>query len=74
MKMETLGDDLLVGAAAIAAFLFKNPKKRRKVYRLHQRKLIPTFKIGPELASRKSTLLHHIAKQERDAATETTTT
>ena len=70
--METpLGDDLLFGAAAIAEFLFKNRKKRRKVYHLHERRLIPTFKVGPELVGRKSTLQRHFAEAER-ASTNTT--
>jgi hypothetical protein len=65
--METLGDDLIIGASDLAQFLFKDRAKRRKVYHLHERRLIPTFKIGPELAGRRSTLLRHFAEQERQS-------
>jgi hypothetical protein len=48
-----LGDDLLIGAAAIAAYL--NVLERR-VYHWGKRGYIPIFKIGPLLAARRSEL------------------
>jgi hypothetical protein len=62
----SLGADLMIGAGAIAAFLFGDPKKRRKIYYLaHQ---LPVFRMGTELCARKSTLLQHFEEQERAAA------
>lgn len=60
--MESLRDDLLIGAAEIAEFLFGDREKRRKVYGL--RKTLPLFNLGGEIAGRKSTLRQHIARQE----------
>ena len=56
--MEPLGDDLLIGAAAIAQFLFGTAKKRRKVYYLRDR--LPLFYLGSEIAGRKSTLTNSL--------------
>jgi hypothetical protein len=67
---DTLGDDLLIGATAIAAFLFGDEGKRRKVYHMHERRLLPTFNLGPQLAGRKSTLRAHIENIERRSITE----
>ena len=61
--MEPLGDDLLIGASAIAQFLFGSAKKRRKVYYLRDR--LPLFYLGSEIAGRKSTLTKFVADQER---------
>jgi hypothetical protein len=61
-----LGDDLLRGAEAIAAFLFGDPKLRRKVYYLtgDARTRMPHFKLGAVICARKSTLLRWIEAQE----------
>jgi hypothetical protein len=61
-----LGDDLLRGAEAIAAFLFGDPKLRRKVYYLtgDARVRMPHFKLGAVICARKSTLLRWIEAQE----------
>jgi hypothetical protein len=64
-----LVDDILVGAAAIAVYLFGTPKARRQVYRLSTevdpRYRIPTFKMGHvTLCARKSSLKRWIAEQE----------
>jgi hypothetical protein len=59
MKDDTpLADDLLVGAPAIARFVFggDGPAKVRRTYHLAAAKEIPTFKLGALLAARKSTL------------------
>lgn len=63
--METLGDDLIIGAAGLAEYLFKDRSKRRKIYHLAAQGLLPVFKIGPELAGRKSTLLRFIGEREQ---------
>ena len=62
----SLGDDLLRGAEEIAAFLFGDPKLRRKVYYLTGDATIriPHFKLGSMICARKSTLLRWIADKE----------
>ena len=67
-----LGDDLLDGATEIAAFLFKDPGKRRRVYHLNEIGQLPLFYLGGVLCGRKSTLTKHIADAERAAASATT--
>jgi hypothetical protein len=64
--MDALADDLLYGADAIAAFLFGDPKLRRKVY--HLRPKLPLFHMGNAICGRKSTLLQHVKNQEARAA------
>ena len=53
MQSTELGDDLLVGAPAIAAYLKVN---ERRVYHWATQSYIPTFKIGPLIAARRSEL------------------
>jgi hypothetical protein len=64
---DSLADDLLLGAEAIAEFLLgdRSKKKRRKVY--HLRPHLPLFYLGGEIAGRKSTLRQFIAAQEQAA-------
>lgn len=65
---ETLADDILYGAAAIAEFLFGDPKLRRRIFHLASlkgRRRLPVFKVGgARICARKSTLLVWIADQE----------
>jgi hypothetical protein len=58
-------DDLLRGAAAIAAWLFGSAKMRRKVFHLVATSRLPHFRIGSQICARKSTLLAHFDSQER---------
>ena len=60
-----LADDLLVGAEPIAEFLYGNPKKRRDVYRNPAG--LSIFRLGAQVAARKSTLRAEILARE-DAA------
>ena len=53
MKSTELGNDLLIGAPAIAAYLNVN---ERRVYHWATQSYIPTFKIGPLIAARRSEL------------------
>jgi len=53
MDGKELGTDLLVGAPAIAAYLKVN---ERRVYHWATQSYIPTFKIGPLIAARRSEL------------------
>jgi hypothetical protein len=60
----TLADDLLRGAEAISAFIFGDPRQRRKIYHMIETGRMPTFRLGSMLCARKSTLLRWIAEQE----------
>jgi hypothetical protein len=62
--------DLLVGATAIAVFLFGTKQKRRAVYRLVEERKLPVFILGGTLCARRQTLLHHLAALEDAAITE----
>ncbi len=61
------GDDILIGAAAIALFLFGAAGKRRKVFHLVATSRLPIFRLGAMLCARKSVLQTWIAEQERQA-------
>jgi len=65
--MDELSDDLMFGAGAIAKELLGKDtrKNRRKVYHLHQRGLLGLFKMGGEIAGRRSTIRERIADHER---------
>ena len=63
-----LADDILEGAAQIAAFLFGDVKQRRRVYWLAQNRNMPTFRIGQSICARPSTLRRWIAEQEAAGA------
>ena len=56
--------DILLGAAAIAAFLFGDAGARRKVYHLVETTKFPVFRLGARLCARRSALLLWIAEQE----------
>lgn len=59
----TMGETL-VGARAIALFLFGNGDHRRKVYYLVERNNLPVFRIGSVICARTAVLLHWIQRQE----------
>ena len=60
--------DLLEGAGAIAAFMYGDPEKRRKVYHAAARAGLPVFRIGGAVCARRSTLVRWIADQENRVA------
>ena len=60
--------DILEGAGEIAAYLYGDREKRRKVYHAVANGGLPVFKIGAVICARKSTLVWWIADQERRAA------
>lgn len=64
---ETLADDLLVGAPAIAEFLFGDSRRHRAVYALKATSTFPAFRFGRSLAATKSTIRAWIRKQEQRA-------
>jgi hypothetical protein len=59
-----LSEDLLIGAEAIAQFIFGDRRKRRQVYHLIQKGALPAFRLGATLCARRSTLVAWVAKQE----------
>ena len=69
-KDNPLADDLLVGAAAIADYLYGDPTQRRKVYGLAESRALPLFHMGREICARKSTLQKWVAAQEAGAGNE----
>ena len=69
-KTDTgLGSDLLRGADEIAAFLYGEPGRRRKVYYLAAHSRLPVFRLGSVLCARRSVLMQWIESQERKVAT-----
>jgi hypothetical protein len=56
-----LADDLLVGAKAISAWL---GVPERKIFYWAETKRIPIFRVGNQLAGRKSTIARHFEKLE----------
>ena len=65
---DALADDLLIGAAQIARHIFGSDEDRftRRVYYLTTRSKcrLPSFRLGFQLAARKSTLRQWIIDQE----------
>jgi hypothetical protein len=62
-----LHEDLLVGAGAIARFLYGSSRKRRQVYYLFEQNALPGFRWGTQLCARRSTLLEYIKDRENAA-------
>jgi hypothetical protein len=60
-----LADDLLVGANAIAEFMFGTAKERRRVYWLVETGQLPVFKYRTTICARKSTILRDVELRER---------
>lgn len=65
---DTLGEDLLIGAAALARYVFGSdaPKYRRRIYYLctAAKCPLPHLRIGFQLAARKTTIARWIEAQE----------
>jgi hypothetical protein len=59
-----LADDLMVGAKQIADWLGVS---ERKVFYWGETKRIPIFKVGSQLAGRKSTIARHLEKLELES-------
>ena len=62
--------DLLIGATAIAMFLFGTKQKRRAIYRLVEARKLPVFTLGGTLCARRRTLLDHLAALDGAALAE----
>lgn len=61
---EALATEVLYGAAAIARFMFGDPKHRRRVYHLINRHALPVFRIGSSLCARCTALSGWISQRE----------
>ncbi len=65
-----LADDLLVGAGPIAKEVRgeDTEKNRRWVYHRHQQKLLPTWKQGADIITRRSLLQQHFSPPAKELA------
>jgi hypothetical protein len=65
--------DLLEGAAQIAEFLYgsSDTKRRRRIFYLAERRLIPVFRMGETICARRSTLTQWMGEQERKTTPDT---
>jgi len=68
MTNEPLHDDLLIGAAAIAFFIYGSTEYRfqRRVYYLttQSKRQLPWFRLGSQVAARRSSIIAWIEAQE----------
>ena len=71
-ESPALSEDLLIGAAAIAAFMFGDEHERRRVYWMAGSGQLPVFRLGSTLCARKSSLLRSVEARERAAVPEIT--
>src|SRR5689334_18523571 len=66
---DSISDDMLRGATAIAEFMLGDPKQRPRVYFMSDPARTsdpwPVFREGGMLVARKSTLLAYLAERER---------
>ena len=60
--------DILEGAGDIAAYIYGDREKRRRVYHAVANAGLPVFRIGSLICARRSTLVRWIADQEILAA------
>jgi hypothetical protein len=68
MSTPSIASDLIVGAAAIARFIYGSDDERfqRRVYYLVTscKRPLPHFRLGNQIAARRSTILAWIEEQE----------
>jgi hypothetical protein len=60
--------DLLVGAEAIAMFMFGDPDATRRIYHAWDAHGLPAFKVGQTLWARKGALVAWVAAKELETA------
>jgi hypothetical protein len=70
-ETPALADDLLSGAAAIAAYMWGDPDRVRDIYRNPAD--LPLFHMGGMVCARKSSLRAHVAELEAAAQQEAAT-
>jgi hypothetical protein len=61
---EHSGDRVIVGAAAIAEYIFGDRKQRRKIYYLAEFTKLPIWRLGAQLCLRPATYENWIVEQE----------
>jgi hypothetical protein len=59
--------DLIVRAESLSVWLFGTPNKARSIFHLVETSRLPTFRIGSQIAARKSILRAFFWSQERRA-------
>lgn len=59
--------DLLVGAEAIAMFMFGDPDATRRIYHAWEAHGLPAFKVGQALWARKGALVAWVDAKELEA-------
>ena len=64
---DSLAHDMLIGAEAIAVFMFGNKRSKKKVFNFVEKKELPVFRLGRSLYARKSVLIAWISEQETAA-------
>lgn len=68
MMENPLHDDLLIGAAAIADFIYGSTeyKYQRRIYYLttQSKRRLPWFRLGSQIAARRSSIMTWIEAQE----------
>lgn len=69
MSAPSIASDLIVGAAALARFIYGSEDERfqRRVYYLTTagcKRPLPHFRLGSQIAARRSTILAWIEQQE----------
>jgi hypothetical protein len=69
-RPPSIASDLIVGAAALARFIYGSDDERfqRRVYYLTTagcKRPLPHFRLGNQIAARRSTILAWIEEQER---------
>jgi hypothetical protein len=64
---ENEEERIILGAAAIAAYIFGDPRHRRKVYYLAEYTRFPVWRLGSKLCLRPATYETWIAEQESRA-------
>jgi hypothetical protein len=63
LDVSPLSEDLMIGAAALSAWLGVT---ERQVFYMNETKQLPLFKIRGKLAGRKSTITEFIVKLEQE--------
>ncbi len=69
-RPTSIASDLIVGAASLARFIYGSDDERyqRRVYYLTSaacKRPLPHFRLGNQIAARRSTILNWIEEQER---------
>ena len=64
---ENGGERIILGAAAIAEYIFGDPSLRRKVYYLAEFTKVPIWRLGAQLCLRPATYENWIVQQETQA-------